>query len=375
MTSIWRATVVVGATCAVALGAVSSALPEAAATPGSGWHVAKLLALRHFRNLIGLTATGPNDAWAFGDGARHPAVLHWNGTSWAGSRLPGAFARPENAYSTGPKNVWASGERCNQGPPSPPGFSAYVSRWNGRVWTTATFKNMRFCAGKIVTAGPRQGWLFSSYGSTRSTLALHFTRGKWRPSSLGSFGQISAATGASANDVWAFSGQIGSNLRAMHWNGQGWRGVPLPNLHLLKGQSFDPVAARAVSATKVWLAANIFHGGGPVLLEWNGKAWQKIPVPGHSRLTDITTDGHGGAWMLRVTTAGVYTFLHYSQGTWTTQHIPIAGIPGAPPDATFNMYAVAGVPGTTSVWATGDVFYFDASNHQHAYTVIFKYGN
>jgi hypothetical protein len=50
------------------------------------------------------------------------------------------------------------------------------------------------------------------------------------------------------------------------------------------------------------------------------------------------------------------------------------GIPGASPDATFNIYAIARVPGTISVWATGDVLYYDASNHRHAYTVIFKYG-
>jgi hypothetical protein len=66
------------------------------------------------------------------------------------------------------------------------------------------------------------------------------------------------------------------------------------------------VDASAVSATKVWVAANIIGAGVHVLLEWNGTAWQRIPVPAHSRLTNITTDGHGGVWMLGVNTAGVY---------------------------------------------------------------------
>ena len=369
-----RAIIAAGATCAVALGAVASVPPEAAAAPAASWHVAKLLNLRHFRNLIGLTATGPNNAWAFGNGARHPAVLHWNGTSWTGSTLPGAFARPENASSTGPRNVWASGERCNAGPPSPPGFSAYVSRWNGQAWATTKFKNMRFCAGRVVTVGPREGWLFGFYGNTRSTLALHFTGGKWRLSTLGNVGQILAATAVSGRDVWAFaSGSRGRSL-AVRWNGRAWRIVSLPDLHLSKGQFLDPVDARAVSATKVWLAAEITSVGVPVLLEWNGTAWQRISVPAHSRLTDITTDGHGGVWMLGVNTAGVYWFLHYSHGTWTVQRVPVTGIPGAPANANFNMYAIARIPGTTSVWATGDVSWLDATNHVHAYTVIFKYG-
>jgi len=243
------------------------------------------------------------------------------------------------------------------------------------VWTTTKFKNMRFCAGKVVTVRPKEGWLFSHYGSsTRSTLALHFTGGKWRRSLLGNVGQILAATAVSPSDVWAFASGLSSRRLAIRWNGRVWRSLSLPDLHLSKGQILDLVDARAVSATKVWLAAEITPIRVPVLLEWNGKAWQRIPVPGHSRLTNVTTDGHGGVWLLGVTTAGAYWFLHYSQGTWTTKRVPVAGIPGAPPNANFNMYAIAGVPGTTSVWATGDVNYFDAMSRHHAYTVIFKYG-
>jgi hypothetical protein len=240
-----RAVAAVGAMCATALGAVASipaqasaaatsAAPAAAAAAAT-WHAAKLLNISHFRNLIGLTATGASDAWAFGDGARHSAVLHWNGSTWTGSTLPGAFARPENTSSTGPKNVWASGERCNQGPPSPPGFSAYVSRWNGQAWATTKFTNMRFCAGRVVTVGPREGWLFGFYSNTSSALALHFTGGRWRLSTLGNVGQILAATAVSARDVWAFASGSHHRSVAVRWNGRAWRIVALPNLHLPAG--------------------------------------------------------------------------------------------------------------------------------------------
>jgi hypothetical protein len=34
---------------------------------------------------------------------------------------------------------------------------------------------------------------------------------------------------------------------------------------------------------------------------------------------------------------------------------PTTGLPGVnPADVTFNIYAIAEIPGTTSVWATGD---------------------
>lgn len=70
-----------------------------------------------------------------------------------------------------------------------------------------------------------------------------------------------------------------------------------------------------------------------------------------------------------------YEFLHFSHGAWTTTQIPTAGLRGlVPGTATFNIFAIARIPGTTSVWATGLVDYEGANESEHAATVILKYG-
>lgn len=364
-----RIACVIGSAVCVAAAALPSevavAAPAAPAAPaaGSSWHVSALVSLHRFRNLLGLTATGPHDAWAFGDGPRHPVAVHWNGKTWTGVVLPGANARPEQVSATSRTNVWASGHRCFGGPPEPPGTSAYVDRWNGSRWATSKFKSATFCAGAVVTTGPKDGWLF---GSTIPATALHFTGRSWRSIPLGVKGQVVTASGVSASDVWA----VTSNAAAVRWNGSSWRRVRLPNLHLAKGESFLPMASLAVSPADIWLSGVILHKHLPVLLNWTGKGWRRIAVPGRISLNSITADGRGGLWMIGLTTSGTYDFAHYTHGTVTTQPIPIAGLPGAKAgEVTFDIYAIAGIPGTESAWATGDAFY-----GTHSYTVIFKFG-
>jgi hypothetical protein len=353
----------------LAFGAVAPAIPVAHAAPTPGWRIFRLFSPHRFKNLIGFTANGPKDAWAFGDGPRHPIAVHWDGTKWTGAVLPGANARPEQASSTSRTNVWASGHRCFGGPPDPPGASAYVSRWNGRTWATARIKQTPFCSDSLVTTGPSDGWLFGF------NQAIHISRGHRTLMSLGRNRQIQTATAAGAKDVWAFGAGPGSRGFAARWNGHRWRSISMPSLHLATGESFLPEASRAVSANDVWVCGEILHKALPVLLNWTGANWRRIPVPGHVRLVALTIDGHGGVWMLGFTTRGKYTFLHYAKGTVTSQPIPTNGLPGVPSNPTFEVFALGAIPGTNSVWATGDVSYFDTKNIGHQYTVIFKFGN
>jgi hypothetical protein len=174
----------------------------------------------------------------------------------------------------------------------------------------------------MVTTGSREGWLFGF------TQALHLFNGHRTLTSFGSHRQVETATAAGAKDVWAFGGGPRRNGFAVRWNGHRWRSVAMPSLHLAQGESFDPAGSRAVSASNVWVCGVITHNRIPVLLNWTGTSWRRIPVPGHVSLVDLTTDGHGGIWMLGVKTSGVYSILHYSKGTVTSQPIPTKGLPG-----------------------------------------------
>src|SRR5215813_1617019 len=163
--------VVIGAAACAAAAGIAPALTAAHAASTPGWRIFRTFAPHRFKNLIGLAVTGAHDAWAFGDGPRHPFAVHWDGTRWTGRILPGANARPEQASSTSRTNVWASGHRCFEGPPEPSGESAYISRWNGRGWTTTHMKTTPFCSTSLVTTGPHEGWLFGF------SQAIHLTRG------------------------------------------------------------------------------------------------------------------------------------------------------------------------------------------------------
>jgi hypothetical protein len=347
---------------------VAPVLPAAHAAGTPGWRVFRLFSPHRFKNLIGFTANGPKDAWAFGDGPRHPVAVHWNGSTWTGAVLPGANARPEQASSTSLTNVWASGHRCNSGPPAPPGSSAYISRWNGRSWATSQRKQLPFCPVDLVTTGPRQGWLFGF------AQAMRISRGFGTVFSFGAGRQVLTATASGAANVWAFGSGPMQKGFAVRWNGHRWQSMSMPNLNLAKGSFFDPTASDAVSAHDVWVCGVITHQHLPVLLNWTGSRWRRIRVPGRISLTALTTDGHGGVWMLGVTTGGAYSFLHYAKGKVTSRPMPTKGLPGVTAHPTFDVFALGAIPGTTSVWATGDVSYVDAKNVGHSYTVIFKYG-
>jgi hypothetical protein len=369
---------------AVALGtAAALAAGPAAANPATGsgapgWQISSIVNIHKYRNLIGLAATGPNDAWAFGDGRRwRPTVVHWNGATWTFRLLPGANARPQDVSSTGRRNVWASGQKCYGGPPSPPGQSGYVDRWNGSKWATLKIKNLPiFCgANYLVTTGPRNGWLFGG------NQAMHFSWPHWRVVALGNVGQVFAAAAATAKSVWAFAaGGPRHKAEALRWNGHAWRNVPLPDLHLAKGVKLLPVAANAAGPSDVWLAGQTSaQPAHLVLLQWDGTAWQQVVVPASvppAQVAGLTGDGAGGVWILSYDAdSGAYSFRHYAGGQWTAQAVPTTGLPGViPTDVTFNIYAIGLIPGTTSVWATGDASYSDSGDVSHQYTVFFKYG-
>ncbi|HEX9035053.1 MAG TPA: hypothetical protein VF834_24695 [Streptosporangiaceae bacterium] len=367
--------IAVAVTALSAAAALGIGTPLAAAAPAStpGWRIFRLVSQDRYRNLLGLVANGPQDAWAFGDGPKAPIAVRWNGSTWTGSLMPGANARPEQVSSTGHRNVWASGHRCYGGPPDPPGNSAYVARWNGSRWSTTSIKSMPFCSGSVVTTGPGNGWLFG----TAST-ALHLTAHSIQKVSLGHIVQVVASAAVSAKDVWAFGySTSGSRGVTLHWNGSTWRSVPLPKLSLSAGEYLTFMGAVAVSSSDVWATA--VAAPGPltsVLLHWNGTAWHRIVVPSTDDLYKITTDGHGGVWILGYNrSASTYTFLHDSAGKWTMYPIPTNGISTPYPSSIiFNIYTIAHIPGTTSVWATGDVAYPDKQGIEHGNAVFFKYG-
>lgn len=349
------------------------------ASPPPRWSIFKILNEKDFDTLLTLAVVGRHDAWAFGQtGSGRAVAVHWNGSAWTGSRIPGAFTRPGFISATGPANIWAGGSECTGGPPGTSVTATYVARYDGRTWTTRKWTTAAFCAAALVATGPKNGWLL---GSNR---ALHFTGRRWHKISLPDLGQVIAATAVSASDIWTIGGRFNalhlSQSKAFftHYNGHVWRTVPLPHIKLPRHGYIYPYDVAAASARSIWAAATIYPAAvHSFLLHFTGRKWQAITLPAKpDQLLQVTPDGTGGVWAVMFQSAdGEYAFAHYARGAWKYDAVPSAGLPGlVPGSASFDVYALAHVPGTQAMLASGDVFYSNATNASIMDSLIFRYG-
>jgi hypothetical protein len=370
---------------ALALAGSVACVSAAAATPARSpaappaWSIAKILSEKHYDALHTLTAVSTRDAWAFGQTSTgRPVAVHWNGSAWTGSRITGAFAPPAFISATGPGNVWAGGSKCASGPRGTSVTASYVARYNGRTWTTRKWTTAAFCAAALVTTGPKNGWLL---GHNR---AVHFTGRQWHKVSLPDLGQVIAATAVSASDIWTIGGRFNalhlSQSKAFftHYDGHGWRTVPLPHITLPKHGYIYPYAVAAASARSIWAAITIYPAAAhSFLLHFTGKKWRAIPLPAKpAQLVQVAPDGTSGVWAIMFRPGnGEYEFAHYARGVWKYDPVPTSGLPGlVPGSASFDVYALARIPGSTSMLASGDVFYSNAKNASIMDSLIFRYG-
>jgi hypothetical protein len=357
-------------------------MPAAQAAPVSArphWSIASILSDKNYNTLLTLAAVGKHDAWSFGQtsGTGRPVAAHWDGSAWTRSRIPGAFTRPGFVSATGPTNVWAGGSECGGGPPGPNVTAAYVARYNGQIWTTTRWKTTAFCGAALVTTGSRNGWLLGN------NEALHFTGKHWQKVKLPNLGQVIAATAVSAHDIWTVGGRFNalhlSRSKAFftHYNGHAWLTVPLPSIKLPKHGYIYPFDIEAASANSIWATVTVEPAAvHSYLLHWTAGKWHSIALPDTpDQLLQVTPDGAGGVWTTMFQSVnGAYTFAHYSRGAWAFDAVPTAGLTGLIPGSeTFDVYALARIPGTRSMLATGDVFYATAANSSVAKTLVFRY--
>jgi hypothetical protein len=369
-----RLAVAGSALCLVATTGTAAAWGATAAAPA--WRVSHVFAGQPLADLLAVTATGPRDAWAFGDGKNaRPAAVHWDGKTWSESYLPGATARPEQVSETGRTNVWAAGGGCSQ-----VNTAAYVSRWNGSKWTTTLFPKAPFCgASAVVTTGPSDGWLFNLGGSP--AVALHFTGKTWKNVSLGKVGPVLSASAVSQKNVWAVTYTPKNQMLVVHWNGSSWHTVPIPAAPVSKGDHTYPIQLVAAAGNNIWLTTNIVDNNGEVpgplrslVLHWNGTGWHWIKVPYADLALQAASDGHGGMWAsAQINSLGSgYDFVHYSGGKWTRQPAPTAGLPATV--GSEDVFSLALIPGTQTLWASGDAFWDPTPTTSKSASVMFKYG-
>ena len=100
--------------------------------------------------LTGVDVLSASNVWAVGyynDGSvDRPLALHWDGSTWTNSAIPGAGLLRE-VRATGPGNVWAAGAYYN---PSLLRYQTLVEHFDGTAWTTAVSADTATASDEII---------------------------------------------------------------------------------------------------------------------------------------------------------------------------------------------------------------------------------
>ena len=148
--------------------------------------------------LAGVAAVSGSDAWAVGrfDNASNfdnPLILHWNGRSSEGARVPARASSLEELLAVAASSAtraWAVGfGPCVGGGVDCPSHSLAL-RWNGTRWAAfgspslSDSRDQNILTGVAVTSGAAAWAAGSYYPAVADTpvraLLLHWTGAEWR---------------------------------------------------------------------------------------------------------------------------------------------------------------------------------------------------
>jgi hypothetical protein len=264
-----------------------------------------------------VTATSDRDVWIAGtatlsDGNAQTLIAHWNGTalSRATSPNPGTPAGGDllsGVSAAGPDDAWAAGlysvfdtvSRTSQGYP-------LAEHWNGRAWTQVAAARPGGGNGSpsplaefnaVATVSGRDAWAVGS-AEVQSTpvpnerqvpLAEHWNGRAWQVSPTpadGNADQLYAVSAAGPDDVWAVGryGNPGKTLTE-HWNGVKWTIVPSPSPGRVDGKAEGILAGvTVVSPRDAWAVGSYVSSPSllkplALVLHWNGSSWRQVAVP------------------------------------------------------------------------------------------------
>ena len=100
--------------------------------------------------LTGVDVRTASDVWAVGycndGGADRPLALHWNGSTWTSSPVPGAGLLRE-VKAVAPGNVWAAGAYYNV---SLQRYQTLVVHFNGTKWTTVVSADSHAASDEVI---------------------------------------------------------------------------------------------------------------------------------------------------------------------------------------------------------------------------------
>ncbi len=315
---------VLASVLAVATGLVVGSVGSAQAAPPAGrWRVVAS-PNRFASNVLNGVALIPGrggGAWAvgstspeYGPPRTRPLIERWNGYAWIRTVVwePQRDTMLYDVSAVSGRSAFAVGDWVSEG-----GFwAAMAERWNGRVWS---FERMPLVGD------------YDQYG-------------------------VSSVVELSPTDAWAVGGTL-INTETLgpalieHWNGTRWSPVVAPTV---PGQTdANLTSVRRIAGTHTLIAVGDVTVNGthePLVLRYDGTSWgvAASPTGTHaptSLLGVATMAPTDSFWVVGAPSAGESSYAaEWTGSAWTPNTMP-AGIPEAT--------AVARVPSTQMLWATG----------------------
>jgi hypothetical protein len=354
---------------ALALSSLSAPVAGAAPTSAArtpAWHVAYR---QSGFTVTGVTAGGPDNAWAYGYTTSSGLLLHWNGEQWTPVHYPAQYHTGyiiTDAFVLSPTDVWFAGE--NEVQP----LNARILQLRNGAWSwlpvpsstnsadvDVLADNDIWSAGGQV-AGCEPGTNAAGLGCTPLS---RWNGSTWRsyPLHVGDLGAGVRLYGSAGTGAWATGTGYLTPWRGTHpptfveyafrWTGSRWQQA------VAGPRSGSNATLVTDSRSDVWLAEPGRSAPRSCAVHWNGKSWRPFYLPaGSGPCRDAVTDYRTGFWTaqgpgdFRLQGVVGFWFRH-----WTGKRYPPTPV-YVPNKNSWNTdgFMIAAVPRTSRVWVYGD---------------------
>lgn len=307
-------------------------------------------------SLRAVTMLSATEAWAVGvsyypgeGGPSHPLIMRWDGGAWTETKPPvGADAELMGISASSPDDVWAVGNIRQAG---------LLLHWDGSRWTRMDLVDpgTRFWhLSDVEAVSPMDVWVVGSTatGHSGGPLVEHWDGTEWSivpsegvpvsPLTGLPYAGLQGVSSDGSGSIWAVGEatnvpQGASNTLVERGGTDGLVAVATPNKANSRGIPFDHLFDVAASLGQAWAVGSWGDqegtgGGGDhaLALRWDGHEWSsgRLPPLGRvSRLSGITTLPGGGAVAVGSSgVSGTYgaVILRWDDGRWITDgpHLP-----------------------------------------------------
>jgi hypothetical protein len=356
----------------------------------------RALAAAKSKELFGVFCNSPADCWAVGEFTSKNATLnqvqHWTGKKWFTVAVPNQAGMHKGALNelfavrcTSKANCWAAGDSQRPGDAT----VDQMLHFNGEKWSVVptptpggTAKGDINSLNDVACTSASSCWAVGDYGiqgmgvnpQVLFNQTLRWDGRKWtfvKPpnpagTSTGRANALASVRCTAPTDCWA-AGTDGKTMikiklrnQMLHWNGQKWAKVALPN-PVSKGQQFinelDTLACTAKD--NCWVVGAVLGQGflHNEALHWTGKKWTVVKTPnpggGIDELFGVTCTAPGNCWAVGTagTLPGRNQVLHWNSRKWSVVPVPNGG--GTGKDVS-NALETVRCTSASNCWAVGN---------------------